>query len=426
MRHFTKRILMLCMLCVLSVGSLTMVASEPANASFPFPSATPSQSFVSQHTCTRFSARESDTFDNTPTNPNDGILTSIYNFLKDIIDVATETLYRSIVENPNYQYALAGTVTLYVAIFGAMFTIGLVQASFGQMLMRFIKLGIIYSALSPNIGWYFFNDYAVSFFNDGTEELVRGVIQIGTGEPLPAGAGPFYQLDQLASFFIHPETIVALMGAATAGPAALGMTGIAVIAGWGFMKMLIEALRVYAVSFVARSILLGIGPIFIIFLLFDKTKQLFNNWLNVLISMSLQPILLFTFLSFMLVMLESSMRNMMNVELCWLETEAPEGTNAQKAEWVFMDPNTGQPLIFDWTSQGNVACTETQNGDCQEFPLHIIDVLTFLILVWLTQRFSTVIDRIASELSSTFIALDPAGRLDSFLQSQTQGRGPFG
>jgi type IV secretion system protein VirB6 len=419
MKHDINRWVLCGMACLLGLVAFTAIAPQPAHA---FSVGNPS-SVISDHTCTRFTERENEAFN--ANTANDGLLTSIYYFIKDIVDVATETLYRSIVQSSSYQYALTGLVTLYVAIFGAMFTIGLIQASFGQMLMRFIKLGILYSALHPSLGWYFFSDYAVSFFNDGTDDLVRGVIQIGTGAPLPYGASPFYQLDKLASFFIHPETIVALLGAASAGPYALGMTGIAVIAGLGFMKMLIEALRVYAVSFVARSILLGIAPIFIMFLLFDKTKQLFNNWLNVLISMSLQPILLFTFMSFMLVMIESSMRNMLNVELCWMETQKAEGTSAQTASWVFIDPNTGKPLIADWTSAGNSSCTETSGSDCAEFPFHIIDVLTFLILVWLTQRFSTVIDRIASELSSTFIALDPAGRLDGFLQAQTSGGGLF-
>ena len=104
-----------------------------------------------------------------------------------------------------------------------------------------------------------------------------------------------------------------------------------------------------------------------------------------------------------------------------MTTQNVEGPNQQTSNWVFIDKATGTPLRADWHAFGNSTCTEGTGGNCPEFPLHIIDVLTFLILVWLTQRFSTVIDRIASELSSTFIALDPAGRLDSFIKSQSKG-----
>lgn len=384
--------------------------------------------------CTNFEERRNEVFGGGANagNTDDGILSSIYIFIRDIVEAATENLYTSIVNNPNYQYALTGAVTLMVAVFGVFFTIGLVQASFGQLLMRLIKLGLIYSALSPSIGWQFFSSYLVTFFNDGTDEIVKGVIAIGTGVPVPAGATPFYQLDKLGSFLIHPQTIVAMLGMATSGPFSLGMTGITMIAFMGFFKMLINSLQAYAVAFVVRSILMGIGPIFIIFLLFEKTKSLFFQWLNVIISTSLQPILLFTFLSFMLVMIESAMKNMLNVELCWMTTDTGgQGVDAKKMRWVFVDPNTGTPLVLDWSWTGNLACENpsggaaSQQNPCGEFPIKIIDVLTFLILVWITQRFASVIDTISQELAGTFIGLDPASRLDSFLKAQTQGSNIF-
>lgn len=368
----------------------------------------------------------------------DGMLTSIYNYIRDIVSQATEALYRGLIQNPNYQYAISGVVTLYVAIFGVMFTIGVVQASFGQVLIRLVKLGIIFAMISPWGGWWFFNTYAVSFFNNGTDEIVRQVIQIaaGGGSILPPSASPFYQLDKMAEFLIHPDTIVSLFGAATSGPFALGVTGLMAIAIMGIVKLLIDALRLYVVTFVGRSLLLALGPIFIVFLLFERTKSLFTAWVNNLVSFMLQPILLFIFLSFMIVMIGSAAKNMLSVDLCFIAKQGGEaGTDSQMARWVFLDSN-GSPMLQEFTWQGYMGCitgnappTNAGNpkvmtkSDCQNFPIKIVDVLTFLLLVFLASRFAGVIDRIASDLSSTFVSLDPAGKMAELMQQKQSPSG---
>lgn len=408
-------------------GALPAGAVGMAGAAVPG-SVTPAPANSSNDVCTDIQGTKERAFNGVDGTP--GLLSEIYNFIKDVVGEATEKLFRAFTDSEAYQAAVGGAMALMVVIFGIAFTIGIVQVSFQQVLVRLLKLGLIAAVISPT-GWTFFSDYAVTFFMEGTDELVKGIVQIGLGTttPLPEDATPFFQFDKLAEFLIQPDTIIAIMGATFAGgPYGMMMGGLMIIASWGFVSLLIKALRIYAVTFVGRSLLLGVAPIFIVFLLFDRTKQMFTSWLNALLSMSLQPILLFTFLAFFFVLIESAAKDMFSAELCWNEFSTARGTANKIAFWRFKDPATGAIMNDQMTWEGSIQCLIEGKGksgaSCPEFPINIIDILSFLILVYIAQRFADVIDRIANELSNTFISLDAGGKIDQFMQKASNAIAP--
>lgn len=419
-----QRFLMILAALMLMQGMvLAMPATAHAQAATPPAASQPTATGDQQ--CTQFAERKQWAFSpETVTNPDgstsakdDGLLSSIYLYIKEIVGQSTQKLYESFINNPAYKSAVYGAITLMIIIFGVGFVIGVIQPSFGQVLIRLIKLGIIMSLISAT-GWQFFSGYMVAFFNDGTDDLVKTVTAIGTGIAAPEGATPFYQFDRLAAFLIHPETITAIMGSVFAGgPYGLMMGGLMIFAFAGFVGLLIKALKIYAVSYVARSLLLGLAPIFFVFLLFEKTKQLFSTWLNALLSLALQPILLFTFLSFFMVLIESASKDMLNTEFCWSEYKTGDGTTNKFSFWRMKDPVTGAVNKDEMGWQGTFSCIARGDKDCAEFPMNIIDVLSFMILVYLAQRFAGIIERIANELANTYIALDTGGRFEQFMSN---------
>lgn len=352
-----------------------------------------------------------------------GLLSEIYLYIKEIVEGATEKLFYAFTDSEAYQHAVGGTIVLMIAIFGVAFTIGVMQASFGQVLVRLVKIGIIFTLISPG-GWEFFSETMARFFTEGTDDLIKGVIAIGTGVTPPPDATPFYQFDKLAEFIIQPDTLVAILGSLfNGGPFGAVMGGMMIISTWGFVMLLLKSLQHYAIAFVARTLLLGLAPIFFVFLLFEKTKNLFMSWLNAIITLSLKPILLFTFLSFFLVLIETAARDMFSAELCWSEFASTEGTENKRAFWRFVDPETGATINSAMTWEGAIDCMLSGKGECPEFPINILDMLSFLILVYLATRFADSIERIANELGNAFVALDTHGRLDQFLREQGRGGG---
>ena len=369
-------------------------------------------------TCTSFADRANQSFNSNGSAGQGGMLTDIDNFIKQTVGTATQNLFESFTPSSSYQSAIYAAMTLMVIFYGVGFTIGVVQPSFQQVLVRLVKMGILFGFLSP-AGWTFFNENVVMFFQDGSDYLIKGVQAIGMGIPAPAGAGPFYALDKLASFLINPETLIAIMGSVMAGgPYGLMMGGLMLIASWGFFMLILKTLRVYAITYVARALILGVAPIFFAMMMFDRTKNMFVAWLNSLINLSLQPILLFTFLSFFLVLIETSAKDMLGTELCWTNFQNIAGSNNQLAFWRFRDDQTGSASVGDAQYEGTLECLLGGQGKCKSFPINIVDILSFLILVYLAQRFSDVVERISSELSNAFVALDNQGKLDQIMQQQ--------
>lgn len=355
-----------------------------------------------------------------------GLLTGIYNAIADVVNNATEKLFKAFTNSPTYQYAVSGALTLMVVFYGVGFVIGVVQPSFQQVLIRLVKMSIVFSLISPT-GWFFFNDNVVKFFQQGTDDIIIKVQEIALDKPMPVDASPFYALDRIADYLIQPDTIIAIMGAMGAGgPYGIAMGGLMAIAMLGFFKMVLQALSTYAITFVARALVLGVAPIFFIFLLFDRTKNMFVSWLNALINLSLQPILLFTFLSFFIVMIESASSDMLSgSELCWGEFKNVTGSTNSLSFWRFKDPTTGVVVTGDYNFKGSLECmiSPASGGGnaCQPFPINPVNLLSFLILVYLATRFVEVVKRISSELSNALVGLDSSGRLEQIMQSQNSG-----
>lgn len=379
------------------------------------PAVTPPTPAASSQVCTSFSDGIKKMQEDKSTT---GLLTDITNYIKDVVNDATEKLFNAFIGNQSYQHAVYAAAALMVTIYGVGFTIGVIQASFGQALIRMIKLGIIVTLIDQDIGFAFFTEYVIKFFADGSDALIIGVMKIGTGVDVPPGAGPFYQLDKIASFIIQPDTLSALLGSFfSGGPFGAAMGGLMAFAFWAFIKLLVEALRTYAVSFIARAMLFGVAPIFIVFLLFDKTKTLFQGWVNLLLNYSLQPVLLFTFLSFFIVLIQSATASMFNTELCWTEGPAISGSTVRPAMWRFVD-QSGQPNPSVQTWQGSLSCLIGGGGNCPPFPVNIIDILSFMILVYLAERFAGVIPKISNELSNALASLDATGRIDQYMEQK--------
>lgn len=359
-----------------------------------------------------------------------GILTQIEQYLKEIVDGATRRLYNAIIFDRGFQSAVTATITLMIIVFGVLFMVGMVQLTLGQAIVRLFKIAIVLS-ITGVWGWFFFQQNVMCFFVGGADGIIRFVLAntVGLGGGGLSYNGPcgiqqpvFGQLDMLASEVLRPETMAKILAALTTGPYGLAMGGLMVIATIGFLKLLIDALKVYAISYVARALLFALAPIFIVFLLFERTKNYFTSWLNAIINFTLQPVLLFIMLAFMMDLIDQAARNMLGVEVCWAEFQSTEGSPSKMQFWRFANNGQVDPSEYDW--QGQVSCrvegANNANSNCEPFPIDIVDILGFVFLIFLASRFAGVIERITSQLSNIFISLDQGMRMEQFLQKQNE------
>lgn len=332
---------------------------------------------------------------------NEGIMTQIVDYIKQVIDQATADLYNGIIYHPAFLNALNASFVLFVTIFGVMFIFGIVPFTLGQCIVRGLKIGVIMALI--NAGFPFFKDYAIKFFNDGTDELISAVIGIATGDQTPVTHGvggnpqPFTKLEGVVKKVLSSKNMTSIIGSFTTGPMGPAMGGLLGMATMVFVQTIVKALKVYCLSLVAKALLFGMAPIFISFILFERTKYIFQAWVNQLVNYSLQPLFMFAFLSFFIVMMESAIDNILKADLCWTEFSTVEGGAQGQSMWRFKTKD-GKSTGSDFTWDGLAQCKQ-QGGSCPDFPISIVDGLTFLILVHLAYKFSDVVTQIAAEIA---------------------------
>jgi type IV secretory pathway VirB6-like protein len=386
-------------------------------ASIPTGNSDSSNSGTADKNCTSKNDTNTDT---TSGSSKNGTLSEIEMYLKQLVDEAMVKLYNSITGDGRFIQIVSGALTLFIIIFGIAFLIGMLQLSYGQVLVRIFKIAIIVAVTSP-MGWSFFNDTAVKFFRGGSDDIIRYVISQtnGTGGGGSAGSGGagspvFTELDKIASGVLNPNTVAKLLAAVTTGPYGAAMGGLMMIATVGFISLLVHALKTYAISYVARALLFGLAPIFIIFLLFERTKGYFTTWLNAVLNYSLQPVLLFIMLAFMMSLIDQAAKDMLSTEVCWAEFQGIEGSSNKTPLWRFAKNGQVDPSEYTW--QGPVSCQlgggggGTGGGDCKPYPIDIVDILSFVFLVFLATRFAKAIEPITAQLTNIYLGIDPGNR----------------
>jgi type IV secretion system protein VirB6 len=155
-----------------------------------------------------------------------------------------------------------------------------------------------------------------------------------------------------------------------------------------------EAAVIYLTALIAIGMIIVMGPIFICFMLFGITKSLFENWLKQLISYSIQPIILFTGLIFISMILRQEIYGSLGFRVCkkgfpkmstdsqQFFAEATDGTILAGLKdslfyWWFPMPMKGEKFTRDltpipvpidhFTSGDNVVGTVSDTGFCEAY-----------------------------------------------------------
>lgn len=377
-------------LCLLVLGGFFSAAVAPqAHAASPS---------VPRGTCT------SDVqFDVPLPDPDSGLITTIVTNIRIILDNVSENMFKAIAADSEFRKVIRASLSLYIAIYGILFTFGMVQLTVFDFVMRCVKIGIIVWLLSPNDAWFYFQREVVHFFNDGADSVIAKVSAIAVGDDsiiIPDPSKPFAVLDGAISKAISAKMAVTLLATFFTGPYGV-LFGLLLLLSLGsFVKALITAVWVYVMSLVLKTLLFGLAPIFLVCLLFNRTRHLFDGWLNQVVNASLQPIFLFTFFAFFAALIDASIQEILNTPVCWTEAaESLRGTPFNMHYWRFareVPPGSGnwEPYggLWTWTGADN-------DANAPHFPISIMSILIFLMLSELAGRFNSVVLMIASDIA---------------------------
>ncbi|MFY9589820.1 type IV secretion system protein [Rickettsia endosymbiont of Halotydeus destructor] len=223
----------------------------------------------------------------------------------------TETFYRKLIGNSAVQNIAKASLTLYVVIFGLMFVMGALKLTAQEVVTRIFKITIVAFLLQPE-SWDFFNKYLFSAFLDGIDYFFRNVVGASSSQANAFGfIDPIF--DKYTNGRIWGLLFIQLLQIHT------GLTFIAIMTIYGlilYFRAILEVIIAYIIAFIGLSVMISLAPFFIILMLFEKTKSLYDNWLSTLFSYVMQPTILLIFFLLIDQILSEQLLKVV-VRACW-------------------------------------------------------------------------------------------------------------
>ena len=210
--------------------------------------------------------------------------------LREKFNELTKQVYTKLVTNSMLQNVARGMLTLYVMIYGLTYLAGATQISAIDLVTRILKVIIILILFSDK-SWNFFNDNVFTIFIDGTDYLLSSVVGVTSQVGNIFGfVDPVF--DKYTNGTIWGLLFIQLLMIHN------GMCFFAIITIYSiilYFRALLEVIISYCLAFLGLAIMVSLAPIFITFLLFEQTKNMFNSWISTMFSYMMQPTILLIF-----------------------------------------------------------------------------------------------------------------------------------
>lgn len=237
-----------------------------------------------------------------------------------------EKIYKEIITNPAYVLMLKLALSISIMFYGFGYLIGVSELSQAQIIIRAFKIGFIYLFVSET-GWFWFKEIFVKIFVDGIYDatlLMASVFDNSTAIQEALNLGGTKNIGVLFSSVDSVATIL-FSSAIHKKIWAFLFTG---IFGWAYILIFYYGILIYIYAlanavllFVTAQVMISLlfitGPIFFIFILFNQTKDMFDNWLKALLGYGLQQIFLITTLAFFNMLMVEVLKMSLSYKVCW-------------------------------------------------------------------------------------------------------------
>ncbi|WP_375359809.1 type IV secretion system protein [Candidatus Tisiphia endosymbiont of Nemotelus uliginosus] len=216
-------------------------------------------------------------------------------------------IYENIIKTPGYRLSVSALLTLYIIFTGFSFLIGNVNLTHTELIVRIVKVSIVSTLLSSTSSWQFFHDYLFVFFVEGVEQILQIIKQTAA-----TGPGSW----NIIGLMIAPQTMAKLFSLLFVDPLGFIYIILFLIALYYIFMMVFKATVIYLTALIIIGIIIIMAPIFICFMLFGIIRSLFENWLRQLISYAIQPIILFTGLAFISMIIRTEIYSSLGFGVC--------------------------------------------------------------------------------------------------------------
>ena len=239
-----------------------------------------------------------------------------------------QNFYRAVINDTSYQVILKVCFTLMICFYGMYYLLGMADLTHGELIRRLIKISFIYLMVGKD-GWYYYNMFFVRFFKQGVDYLVFAIAGAFEGNASDVQAAfaknAFYDKSVLFSGVDKNLTLL------FSDEVSYKIWGLFFVSFFGWLYVFIiyfsiisyilavaNAMLLYLTAQFFVSMLLALGPIFFVMLVFEKTKEMFNKWINNLVSFSLEQIFLLTCLGIFNTLIYNIIKSVLSYRVCWM------------------------------------------------------------------------------------------------------------
>ncbi|QMV46163.1 conjugal transfer protein TrbL [Wolbachia pipientis] len=283
-------------------------------------------------------------------------------------------------------------LTLYVIFTVVGYMLGTIQLSKFDFVVRMFKIAFIAFAFSDK-SWELFGTTLSKLFVDGSTYLVDSFSGY-VGE----GGKKFAFLDLTAGVLFTGETWLKFLSLMLSGPFGFIAFLAILYATFMFLKCIISATLKYVISTVLVAFLLSLTPLFIVFILFQQTKSLFDNWIKTLAHVAVQPVILFSSLSLLNQLMYSVLYNLTNFSACY---QCLISINFLSYDFCLM--KSMLPLGYGPSTSVDVALStgERTGGHFAALPIDLVQALIYFIIAKAMEAFVDVSEAMAQAIFSS-------------------------
>jgi type IV secretory pathway VirB6-like protein len=227
-------------------------------------------------------------------------------------------IFMSITQDARFQTVFYLCVVLLISYLGLSFSMGYSKLSTAEMVMQFLKIGFVIFFTTPS-GWDFYFEHVIKNVLEASRYFNRAIIASMYNVAIEKVSSPFQPINMVFDVIIHPDTWTKMV-AILFTQGFLFSSLILVVMLYCVVTTLItlgKATILYIATIMMSSLLLSIGPMFVVCILFEKTKTYFSKWVTNLLGLFFQQYLLFLGFFIFCVIIAAMLKGIFYFETCY-------------------------------------------------------------------------------------------------------------
>jgi type IV secretory pathway VirB6-like protein len=242
-----------------------------------------------------------------PTNNNKsgGLFGSLLSVVQTTLSKTLKSIYNTFTRSGDFLTYISFMCQVYIIITAFYYILGITKYNHLEFVIKIIKLCVVAAVTKPEFSEFMINDLPKAVFG-GQGYLIASA----TGRAAGTGANfdPFYMFNQVFEFFfVDTGNAYRFIAIFSMGGGGLILALLILVCCFFYLFALIDALKAYFIAIMSLAIMFAMAPLMISFVLFSKTREIFDNWVRHILQYMLEPVLLFTGLSILSVLILSQL-----------------------------------------------------------------------------------------------------------------------